>query len=135
MLWPKFPDFHLARPYALKLRIKDRPEIPAFEPLIETVAQWKERCLEAFDKALEEHARKARAYFRSEVERGIYVKIKPTHDTTPLDLRYEWAAHRLCYRTPFPEIAKAEATRGYSEERIKQVVSRIIREAGLRQAI
>jgi len=70
----------------------------------------------------------------SDLRHGL-TPIKQTRDTTSIELRYEWAAKRLCYRKSFPELVKEEAARGkaYTEARIKQAVTKIITEAGLVQ--
>lgn len=131
-LWPKFPLHYPRLNYVLR-HIQNDLELPPFMPLQESLAEWRGRCQKAFDKFFEEEATPVDAKFQDEVQSGKFTKIVSTRDTTPLELRYEWAAKRICYRTPFPELAKEEAAKGYTEHRIKQAVKRIITETGLRQ--
>jgi hypothetical protein len=126
-LWPKFPDFQLPRPYSLAFQVKEHPELPPFLPLIETASQWKERCRPVLNRFVNEQARVAHAWFKNELSKGLYVRIKPTRDTTPLDLRYEWTAKRYCLRLPYSELAIA----GYTAERIRKSVSVTLKQAGL----
>ena len=49
-------------------------------------------------------------------------------ETGPLDLRYEWAAKRVCYRLRYREIADG----GYSEDRVKRAILKILKEADVR---
>ena len=53
--------------------------------------------------------------------------IPQARDTTPMDLRYEWAAKRACYNTPYKQLVEG----GYSEDRIKKTVASIFRDAGI----
>jgi hypothetical protein len=135
-LWPKFLGFQLPRPYQLILSVKDHPEFPSFRPLIETIAEWKERCRPALEKFIDEQARALNGQFLEDVKKGAYVKIKPVHDIPPIGLRYEWAAKRICLNTPFAKLAKEEGEAGhgwYSGVSIRKTVAKIITEAGLRQ--
>lgn len=128
-LWPELRDFQLPRPYSLAFPVKGHPELPPFLPLVETISEWKERCRPALDRFVNEQARIAHAWLQSELRKGLYVRIKPTRDTTPVHLRYEWAAKRLCLNTPFPRLAKEEASKGrsgYTEVRIRKAVTAII---------
>jgi hypothetical protein len=67
--------------------------------------------------------------FQDAVKQGIYTKLPQTRDTTPANLRYGWAAQRICYRTPYRELAG----KGYSEERVKQSVLQILKNAGYKK--
>ncbi len=131
--WPKFANLDLPREQAFSYLTRDTLSIPSFFPLHESEAEWRQRAQELFDAFLDMHATKFRSWFKEEVDKGTVTKVKPIRDTTPLDLRYEWAAKRICYNTPFRELAKQEAAKGYTEHRIKQAVKRIITETGLRQ--
>ena len=131
-LWPKF-QLQLPRTNIVVLHIQPDFESPPFLPLQETLAEWKIRCQEAFNEFLEAEANPIGAEFQERVKSGMYTKITPSRSTTPLDLRYEWAAKRICYRTPFPELAEEEAAKGYTEARIKKAVQTIIKEIGWRQ--
>jgi hypothetical protein len=128
-LWPKFA-FPVIRSQSLRMFIPNRPEkfdLPPFDPLTQSVKEWRTQCHAAFDKTLDEYSAKFSAKFNEFLREGLYVKIPQTRDTTPLDLRYEWAARRLCYRTPYKELEE----QGYTYERIKQSVLQILKNAGL----
>jgi hypothetical protein len=134
-LWPNraFPQPPRQSPRT-RMWIPNRPEkfdLPPFEPLIETIAEWRKRSHDAFDKTLDEYAGKFQMLFQRDLAEGKYKRIPSTRDTTPLNLRYEWAAQRICYNTPYKKLADAE--KGYSEDRIKQSVRRILEKAGLNE--
>ena len=106
--------------------------LPHFFPLHESEAEWKSKVQSCLDEFVEKELAGFRQQLERDLKNGLLTPVKQTRDTTPIDLRYDWTAKRLCYRTPFPEIAKAEG-KGYTMERIKRAVNLIIREAGLRQ--
>jgi len=80
------------------------------------------------DQFVEKELERFREKLKSDLERKFLTAIKPTRSTTLLTLRYDWAAKRICYRTPYAELAKEEAANGYTETRIKQTVGKIITE-------
>jgi hypothetical protein len=129
-LWPKsaFPELPLQQ--SVRMFIPNRPEkfnLPPFHPLIESIAEWRKNCHAALDATtLDEYAEKFQLQFQDAVRRGIYTKLPITRDTTPAELRYGWAAQRICYRIPYKELT----VKGYSEERIKQSVLQILKNAG-----
>jgi hypothetical protein len=133
-LWPKIspqlPHWPAVRSY---LPIKEEKlrklDFPPFSWLEETIPDWKQRCHSCFDKYLQEYAAKFEAQFQEALRLGIYTKIPQARDTTPSNLRYEWAAQRLCYRTPYKELARG----GYTAERVKQAVLQILKDAGLKK--
>jgi hypothetical protein len=134
-LWPKisFPGL-TARPLAVRFYVPhkpDRPDFPPFNALEETIPEWRVRCQQVVDEFLDEYAKKFETLFQDSIKRGIYTKIPQARDTTPSDLRYEWAARRICYRTPYKKLAKA----GYSSERIRQSVLQILKKARLPEEI
>jgi len=131
-VWPKFRFPELPRTNIAVRHVQPDFELPPFLPLQETPAEWKSRCQKAFDQFFETEADPIVAEFQQQVKSGMYTKIISKRDTTPLDLRYEWTAKRLCYRLRFSEIVK-ESPKGYTEHRIREAVNAIIREAGLRQ--
>jgi hypothetical protein len=49
-------------------------------------------------------------------------------DTTPLDLRYEWAARRYCLKHQY----KLMSSEIYTSERIRKSVTAILDQTGLR---
>jgi len=124
-LWPKIPFPNIPRPYYHMYRL---PDAPPFHPLYESESEWRERV----DAFVNSQLVFFRNKLRADLESGFLTPIKQTRDTTPLEVRYNWVAKRICYRTPFPELAKAEG-KGYTMERIKRAVNLIITEAGLRQ--
>jgi hypothetical protein len=133
-LWPKWAFPALPRNQSVRMFIPNRPEkfnLPPFNPLVESIAEWRQQCHAAFDKTLDEYAEKFQAQFQDAVKQGIYTKLPQTRDTTSANLRYEWAAQRLCYRTPYKKLAKA----GYTVQRITQSVNQILKKAGVGEKI
>lgn len=134
-LWPKikFPEMPRASNYGYSVNEQFQP--PTFNALYESESEWRERAHADLDTLLDKHAILFRNRFQSALEAKHITPIKQTRDTTPLDLRYEWAARRFCYRKSFPELAAEEVSNGkhYTEDCIKRTVNRIIREAGLRK--
>jgi len=125
-LWPNIPFPALPRPYQYEYRLSDAP---AFNPLYESESEWRSR-LDAFvDSQLAEFRKKLRA----DLDSGFLKPIKQTRTTTPLELRYEWAAKRLCLRTPYRDLA--DETVGQEkvcdEDVIKKAVASILKEACL----
>jgi hypothetical protein len=130
-LWPKFKFPELPEKQKVNFRVEDRPDLPPYRPLEESISEWKNRCREHFDKFLDEQARLLDKKFQDAVKLGLYTKIAATRETTALNLRYEWTAQRMCYRTPYHRMAKA----GYSADRIKQSVLQILKKAGIQERI
>jgi hypothetical protein len=114
--------------------IPNRPEkfdLPPFQPLVESIAEWRKKAHAALDKTLDEYCKKFSAQFQDALKQGIYTKIPSTRSTTDLSLRYEWVAQRICYRKRYKELA----TSGYSADRIKQTVLQILRKARLNEGV
>jgi hypothetical protein len=138
-LWPKISFPHLPRQLAVRSYLPIKPEklerldFPPFSWLEETISDWKRRCHERFDVYLQEYAEKFEAQFQEALMQGAYKKIPSTRDTTPINLRYEWAARRFCYRTLYRKLADPKS--GYSEERVKHAVRQILKKAGLTEGI
>ena len=130
-LWPQFPRLMLPYEYGGGYTTADTFALPSFEYLYESEAEWKQRARDEFETFLEQCAAQYRASLRGEVETGRLTPIKPSRETTPLDLRYEWAARRHCLRVPY----KSMAEKGYTEARIRQAVMKILRETGLRKDV
>jgi len=132
-LWPVFPFPILPRPYNRFYPASECLSLPHFYPLYESEAEWKIRVQSSLDKFIKKEVKDFRRKLESDLRSGFLTPIKQPRDTTPLDLRYDWAAKRFCYRTSFPELVKEEAAKGksYTEARIKQAVAKIFREARL----
>jgi hypothetical protein len=131
-LWPKiaFPmvQSHPAVHYRIPRAQLEQFNIPPFLALEETISEWKRRCHICFDKYLQEYADKFESQFQNALRLRIYTKIPQTRDTTPFELRYEWAAKKWCYKMRYKELAKD----GYTTDRIKQAVLQILKDAGLK---
>jgi hypothetical protein len=125
-LWPRWP-LELPRRQEHVFPFKKQLDLPPFRPLEETIPEWKARCQLVFETFFHERAHAAKEWLNAEVESGRLKKIPPTRNTTALDLRYDWAAKRMCLNVPY----KSLATDGYSIDRIKQAVLKIVRETGL----
>ena len=82
-----------------------------------------ERELEGFRRQLER-----------DLETGFLTPIKQTRETTPIEVRYEWVAKRICLRISYNDLARQKYQgNSYTEDSIKKSVNRVITEAGLRQ--
>ena len=135
-LWPKFPFPQLPRrPYNHFYRASDRLSLPDFYPLYESEAEWKIRVQSDLDKFIDKELEGFRQQLERDLKTGFLTPIKQTRDTTPLELRYDWVAKRICYRTPYARLAKEEPSKGFTETRIRQAVAKIITEAGWRQGL
>ncbi len=129
-LWPWRKAIKIPREYGMSFRVDDRLALPSFFPLYETESDWKARCRGFLEEFMDRQMSVFRRSFQSQLDNKQVTPITQKRDTTPLNLRYEWAAKRLCYRTPFKDLASG----GYSAEAIKQSVGRIVREARLKDA-
>ena len=129
--WPKFEAPELPRPQDYRYMVSSSPSLPAYLPLEETEAEWKARVHLSVNVFIGNELARFRDRLQTDVKSKYLTRIKKTRSTTPLDLRYEWAAKRLCYRMTFPELAREDAAKGYTEERIKQAVYEILKEAKL----
>jgi hypothetical protein len=133
-LWPKIPMPQLPRGFSVRsyLPIKEKRllelDFPPFSWLEDSISEWKKECHKCFDKYLQEYADKFEAKFQDAIRQGVYTKIPQSREVTPSNLRYEWAAQRYCYRTPYKELA----SKGYTQERVKQAVLQILKTAGLK---
>jgi len=132
-LQPTFSDLRDPNPNLAVSYCRRRVvSIPAFFPLQESISEWKDRCRQILERALEEDAAHFDWNFQTHVRNGHYTKITVTRDTTPIDIRYEWAAKRACLNTPFKQIAKESSHRA-SEDAVKKAVNRILREVGIKR--
>jgi len=131
-LWPTFQGgLRLPAHYGFEYLTKDTLPISAFHPLYESEAEWRQRARDELEKILESNALVFRVWFKREMAEGRLTRIRPTRDTTPVELRYEWAARRHCLRIPYKELASDK----YAEARIKRAVLQILRDTGLKKVI
>jgi hypothetical protein len=133
-LWPQIPLPRLPLRNELAYRLNAQIDFPPFLPLQQTIAEWKSECQKVFDTTFAEQSQAISEKFQREARRGAFTKIPPVRGTTPIDLRYEWAAKKLYYRYTYHEISQQETAKGkaYTQERIKTTVLRILKEADLR---
>lgn len=126
-LWPRFQ--HLKLPAkGVRAYIRAHPfALPPFDVLRDSDAEWRARAEDLFRQYCEKFLATVSKKLDNDVSAGNLVKIEKPRDTTPLELRYEWAARRYCLREPFKEISTA----GYSPDRVKQTVYSIYKVAGL----
>jgi hypothetical protein len=128
-LWPIFSDLGFPREHHHAYGIVGEAfQITQFNVLHESEAEWRERTRQLFEKFLDKKAALFSKMLQNELAKGTLTRIRPVRGTTPLDLRYEWAARRYCYNTPYKKLA----TKGYTDDRIKQSVGVILKEIGLR---
>jgi len=126
-MWPKFAFPQLPREYIHPYAVSDRLALPSFFPLNESESEWKARVQTIVDVFVDRELDRFRQKLQSDVKGKVLTPIKQTRDTTPIKLRYEWAAKRHCLRTPYKELASG----GYTAERISKTVSAILKQAGL----
>ncbi|HUA21732.1 MAG TPA: hypothetical protein VMB25_23465 [Bryobacteraceae bacterium] len=135
-LRPKFPFPELPRPQYHHYLVSGPLSLPSYFPLYESEGEWKAKAQRFFDEFVERELERFKGKLKYELEQKTLTPIRQTRETTPLGVRYEWAAKRICYRMPYRELAEQEAangSKGHSEERIRQAVAKIIREADWRQ--
>jgi len=128
-LWPELDVFITPLHYGYSHRTQGLFSIPEYFPMYESEAEWKARAHVALDTFMEPHARLYREQFRQSLRQNKLTKIPQTRDTTPLDLRYDWAAKRYCLNLPYRRLVQG----GFNEDRIKKAVIAILKEAGLRE--
>jgi len=104
---------------------------PSFFPLYESESEWRSRAQIIFNEFLNREAYRFRQEFQGAIDQKRITPIKQVRDTTPLELRYEWAAKRFCLHTPFRELASD----GYTVDRIRKSVSEVLKVAGLSKDI
>ena len=126
-LWPEFGSLMLPREYKFHCCVGEKYEAPSFRRLYESESEWRQRARDDFEKFLDKHATTFREWLKWDLDRGSLTRIKPTRDTAPLDLRYEWAARRYCEKKLYKEMATDE----YSADRIRKTVRAIFIEIGL----
>jgi len=114
--------------YAFSQHVGQPFSVPSFHRLYESESEWRERAHKGLDLFLDRYADEFDAWFKQQIKDGHLTKIKITRDTSPLELRYEWAAQRYCLRKPFKEMA----TDKYKVERICKAVNRIFKATGLK---
>jgi hypothetical protein len=101
--------------------------VPPFDILQDSAAEWRARAEDLFRQYCEDFLATVSEKLDGDVSAGILVKIEKPRDTTPLDLRYEWASRRYCLRESFKEISTPE----YGSDRVKHAVYGIYKLAGL----
>jgi hypothetical protein len=131
-LWPKIPFPVLPRQQIHLYRTNGPLHLPNFFPLYETEAQWKAKVQLFVDDFVRRETNAFSWRLRAEVRQRHLKPIKQTRDTTPLNVRYEWAAKRICLKQSFPEIA-AKSKPLASVDAIKKAVYQIMRETGLKR--
>jgi hypothetical protein len=131
-LWPEFARAAVKEPteYGVEFTTAETFSLPAFHTWSESEDEWRARARAEFERFLEKWELWYRGVLEPQIKNGSLIPIKQTRETTPLDLRYEWAAKRFCYNTPYRELAVA----GYNEGRIKKTVAAIFREGDIRKA-
>lgn len=103
--------------------------LPAFNPLIESEDEWRSRARVHFEEFLKKWAAWYREQLTQQLANGFLKPIKQTRGTTPLDLRYEWAAKRYCLNVGFKQMETDE----HSANKISKTVAPILKELGLKR--
>ena len=124
-LWPQFKSIRLGD-------ATNVTPVPAFVPppfnyLSESIVEWRSAAEKSFREHCDKFAEAMRAYLRRKVAQGVLTKIKQPKGHIPTDLRYEWAARRYCLRERY----KAIGGPNYSDDVVRQVVHRILKDAQL----
>jgi len=128
-LWPKFPFPDIPREYIHPYAVKERLTVPSFFPLYQSESDWKAAVQAFVEEFISKQIDGFRQRLQGDLDRGFLVPVRQTRETTPFGLRYEWAAKRLCYLTPYRKLASEHKL--YTEERVKQIVLGILKQAGL----
>jgi hypothetical protein len=126
--WPSFPKMRLPHAYGLAFVPNGIMRLRSINPMYETEAEWRASCREDLERFLDEEAQGFRAWFQRELDTHRLAKIKPSRGSTPLNLRYEWAAQRHCSGLQYKEMAPDK----YSDEVVRKTVTRILEVVGLR---
>jgi hypothetical protein len=125
-LWPRF-QLGYPRPIRHSYLVADTLSIPSYELLYESEAEWRKRAHELLEKLLDKHGAAFRVRLKRAVDDGLLTKIRAVRGTSPLDLRYEWAARHYCLEDDYKEMSSEK----YSADRIGKTVRAILREVGL----
>lgn len=130
-LWPDFGHAAVREPseYGIEATTAETFSLPGFHTWSESEDEWRARARAEFEKFSEKWALWYREQLGHQLKNGSLKPIKQVRETTPLNLRYEWAAKRFCYRTPYKELADG----GYNGNRIKQAVLKILKEGDIRR--
>lgn len=126
-LWPEFKDMSITPEYAQSYGVSDPFIVPPFNALYESEAEWRDRARQLFEEVLDGQAVTVREMFQRALP-GL-TKIKAVKGTTPIEMRYEWAARRYCLKEQF----KAMASENYNAEQIRKSATRILLEIGLKE--
>jgi len=128
-LWPDFAFPQIPRGYLHPYHVGERLAVPSFLPLYQSEKDWKAAVQTVVEEFISKQLDGFRQRLRDDLARGFLVPVKQTRETTPLDLRYNWAAKRLCYGASYRKLASEQKL--YTEERVKQIVLGILKQAGL----
>lgn len=126
-LWPKFQSLREPPEYETTYQTHAKFELPLYNPTYQTEEQWVNICRQEFEKFLERWASVFREQVKRSLDSGGHTLIKQPRNTTPLELRYEWAARRHCLRHGWKEMA----TDRHSAAKIRQAALPILKELGL----
>jgi hypothetical protein len=130
-LWPHVPSLQIPHEYNSVFETEETFTLPGFSTHYETEAEWRQKSRDEFEIFLDRIALLYRRWLKESVDRDILVPIPRTRDTTPLNVRYEWAALHLCYRRTYKELA-ATSNPAVSESTVKKAVYRILVQAELK---
>jgi hypothetical protein len=99
---------------------------PDFDAFTLSPKEWFQLASVAFRKFCDEFTSGCISDMEQEVKAGRFVAIAIPRGESAR--RYEWAAKRYCLKLPYKDMASA----AHSPEKIRQSVSRIFREAGIK---
>lgn len=126
--WPNFDSLILpAKGAHAYLKAPVFP-VPSFDVLHDADTHWREKAENLFRQHCDAFLGKVAANIASDVAKGVLTKIERSKDkSSPVPLRYEWAARRYCYNEPYKDMA----TRECSPEKIRKVVAKIFRDTDI----
>lgn len=129
--WPEF-EGHITTPHAYEQSYKwpKSYTLPKFHALYESPAEWKARAQTDFDEQCYRFTQWVESQIEIAVRSGDLRKVPmPRNGSISLDQRYEWAARRYCLREQY----KAMSTDEHNAEKIRKIVTEILKLADIRQ--
>ena len=104
-------------------------ERPLLNVFFDSDMSWREKAESLFRQHCDTFLKKVAAKVDDDVARGVLTRIERSKDrSSPLTLRYEWAARRYCYNEPYKDLATNE----YSPSNIQKAVSKIFEDTAIR---
>lgn len=127
--WPNFDNFVLPSKEGHAYLPAPPFRTPSFNVFFDSDMSWREKAESLFRQHCDTFLKKVAAKVDDDVARGVLTRIERSKDrSSPLTLRYEWAARRYCYNEPYKDLATNE----YSPSNIQKAVSKIFEDTAIR---